>query len=83
MHITTVLFDLDGTLLPMDQDEFLKVYFGLLVQKMAPHGYEARHLINAVWTGTAAMVGNDGRRSNEEVFWECFEQFIKVDRDEL
>ena len=27
--IKTVLFDLDGTLLPMDQDEFVKAYFGL------------------------------------------------------
>ena len=34
--ITTVLFDLDGTLLPMDQDLFVKSYFGKLAEKMAP-----------------------------------------------
>ena len=28
MKITTVLFDLDGTLLPMDQDDFIKAYSG-------------------------------------------------------
>ena len=31
--ITTVLFDLDGTLLPMDQDLFVKSYFGILFPK--------------------------------------------------
>ena len=29
----TILFDLDGTLLPMDQDEFIKAYFGDLATK--------------------------------------------------
>ena len=33
MVITTILFDLDGTLLPMDQDTFAKAYVkGLTVQ---------------------------------------------------
>ena len=27
MRKTTLLFDLDGTLLPMDQDEFIALYF--------------------------------------------------------
>ena len=35
MSITTVLFDLDGTLLPMDNDVFTKGYFKLLVQQLA------------------------------------------------
>ena len=30
--IETVLFDLDGTLLPMDQDEFVNAYMGLLAK---------------------------------------------------
>lgn len=67
-----VLFDLDGTLLPMDQDVFVNGYFGFLVQKMAPHGYEAGELIKAIWAGTAAMVKNDGTRTNEEAFWDYF-----------
>lgn len=28
MAVTTVLFDLDGTLLPMDQEIFIKAYLG-------------------------------------------------------
>lgn len=72
MHITTVLFDLDGTLLPMDQDAFTKGYFGLLAKKVAPYGYEPKQLVDAIWTGTAAMVKNDGSRTNEEAFWDRF-----------
>ena len=65
-----VLFDLDGTLLPMDQELFTKTYFKELCKKMAPHGFEPGPLIDAVWGGTYAMVANDGTRTNEEVFWD-------------
>ncbi len=72
MSIKVVLFDLDGTLLPMEQEVFVKSYFGLLAKKLAPYGYDSEKLIPAIWKGTGAMVQNDGRRSNEEVFWETF-----------
>lgn len=70
--IDTVLFDLDGTLLPMDQEEFLQAYLGLLAKKLAPQGYDANHLIAAIWAGTGAMVENDGSKTNEEAFWDDF-----------
>ena len=70
MKITTVLFDLDGTLLPMDQDVFVKDYFGRIAAKLAPQGYDPNLLIDTIWRGTAAMVKNDGSRINEEAFWE-------------
>lgn len=70
--IKTVLFDLDGTLLPMDQDEFVKAYFGLLAKKLAPHGYEPQELIGAIWSGTKAMIKNDGAMTNEQAFWADF-----------
>ena len=70
--INTVLFDLDGTLLPMDQDLFVRTYMNLLAQKLEPHGYEPNHLVTAVWAGTRAMVENTGETTNEEVFWADF-----------
>lgn len=79
MKISTVLFDLDGTLLPMDQDVFVKKYFGLLCNKLAPRGYEPQKLIDTIWGGTAAMVKNDGTKTNEEVF---LEYFVSVYGDE-
>ena len=70
--ITTVLFDLDGTLLPMDQDQFLKAYLGRMAKKLSPHGYDPQALTKAIWKGTGAMIQNDGSSTNEEVFWDCF-----------
>ncbi len=77
--LKTVLFDLDGTLLPMDQDAFTKGYFSLLAKKMAPCGYDPKALIDGVWKGTAAMVKNDGTRPNEAVFWETFDSLFEKD----
>ena len=70
MKLTTVLFDLDGTLLPMDQETFAKEYFGRISAKLAPQGYEPRKLVETIWRGTGAMVENNGSKTNEEVFWE-------------
>ena len=83
MKLRCVLFDLDGTLLPMDQEEFTKAYFHLLAKKLAPRGYEPKALVDAIWAGTAAMVKNDGRCSNEEAFWQRFTQIYgpKVQED--
>lgn len=72
MSIKTVLFDLDGTLLPMDQDVFVRKYFGMIAEKLAPHGYDPKKLIDAIWMGTYAMIKNNGEKSNEEAFWEDF-----------
>lgn len=72
MKITSVMFDLDGTLLPMDQDLFAKAYFGALAKKMAPHGYDPKQFVDTVWAGTKAMILNDGSRTNEQAFWDAF-----------
>jgi len=71
--IKAILFDLDGTLLPVDQDRFNRVYFKLLAEVFAPRGYEPKALVEGVWSGIRAMTGNDGSRSNEEAFWSEFE----------
>jgi len=70
MSIKVVLFDLDGTLLPMDQERFAKAYMGSLAKSLSAHGYEPNKLIQTIWAGTAAMIKNDGDKSNEEMFWE-------------
>ncbi|MDD6488448.1 MAG: HAD family hydrolase [Clostridia bacterium] len=70
--MTTILFDLDGTLLPMQQDEFTMAYFDRLSKKLAPYGYEPKRLIDGVWQSTKAMVMNNGKQTNEQVFWKEF-----------
>ena len=68
-----ILFDLDGTLLPMDNDVFVQTYMGFLTKKMAPYGYDEKLLISVLWKGTAEMIKNDGSRTNAEVFWKYCE----------
>ncbi len=68
----TVMFDLDGTLLPFVQDEFIKLYFGGLCKKLAPLGYDPESVVKVVWKGTGAMIKNDGSRKNSDAFWETF-----------
>ena len=70
--ITTILFDLDGTLLPMDPDKFISSYIGRMARKLAPHGYDPHLLKTALWAGTAAMVKNCSTENNETVFWNVF-----------
>lgn len=72
MKTKVVLFDLDGTLLPMDQDTFIKAYLGGMAKKLAPHGYEPEKLVKAVYAGMKAMTENDGSCTNEDAFWTAF-----------
>jgi len=74
--IKAILFDLDGTLLPMDNDLFVEAYFSRLAKKLAPYGYEPQKLVDGIWAGTAAMVKNDGSCTNEEAFWNRFSQIF-------
>ena len=70
----TILFDLDGTLLPMNMEHFIGVYFKLLAQYAAPYGYDPKTLAADIWEGTRAMVVNDGTMTNEARFWQVFRE---------
>jgi len=70
--LKAILFDLDGTLLPMEEPRFLEGYFGLLTRTMEPRGLNGKELIAVLWRAVAAMVANDGNRTNESVFRDVF-----------
>ncbi|MCI7638202.1 MAG: HAD family hydrolase [Clostridiales bacterium] len=74
-----ILFDLDGTLLPMDQEAFVRDYLGRMAAFLAPHGYDPQLLTKALWAGTGAMVKNDGKTRNEDVFWYVFNSILGKD----
>jgi FMN phosphatase YigB (HAD superfamily) len=74
--MNTFLFDLDGTLLPMPSlNEFTKVYFKNLSDKLASYGFNCQNVLQALMLGMQKMVANDGTITNEERFWE---EFCKV-----
>ncbi|MBR4880705.1 MAG: MarR family transcriptional regulator, partial [Clostridia bacterium] len=54
VKLKAVLFDLDGTLLPMDQDKFMEVYMAGLCEKLTPKGYKAEELSRTIWHGVRA-----------------------------
>lgn len=68
----TILFDLDGTLVPFLQDEFIRAYFKLLVRRLTPMGYDGDKLVQALWAGVDAMIRNDSSATNRQVFWDVF-----------
>jgi len=70
--MNTVLFDLDGTLLPMDQQAFTDTYFKALSGRFRHSDYDSIKIVDAIWQGTKAMIANDGFRTNEEIFWHTF-----------
>ena len=74
--IKAVFFDLDGTLLPMDEDLFTKIYIGNMANKFAGSELSAEKLPNGILLGLKAMFKNPGDRTNEEVFWEAFDGYM-------
>ena len=84
MSIKHILFDLDGTLLPMVQDEFVKFYMPLLAKSYMNAGVslDPKKFIGAVWAGYEAMVKNDGSRTNREAFWSYIEPELPISTEE-
>ena len=53
----TILFDLDGTLAPFLQDEFVRAYFQLLLRRLVPMGWDGDSLRQAFWDVFARELG--------------------------
>lgn len=66
--IKSVLFDLDGTLLPFHMDEFMRAYFTQLGKKVA-HVMEPKQFMKQLLASTGVMIANaDGKQTNQQVF---------------
>lgn len=77
--MNTVLFDLDGTLLPLDNGKFVEAYFAALAGRFSHLVREPKALIRAVWHGTEAMLKNEGPKFNRDVFWDAFSSVLGAD----
>lgn len=84
MSVKHILFDLDGTLLPMNQDAFVKFYMPMLAKTYISHGIsiDPKEFIGGVWDGYRAMVKNDGSCTNREAFWRFLAPLLPVDREQ-
>lgn len=85
MSIKHILFDLDGTLLPMVQDEFVKCYMPMLAQSYIEGGIpiNPKEFLAAVWKGYEAMVQNDGSCTNKEVFWKYMNRILQAPEERV
>lgn len=76
-----ICFDLDGTILPMDLDEFMKRYFGSIAMFAAAHGIDLEKFLAGLKAGTKAMALHEDEATNAEAFWSTM--FTYVDENEV
>lgn len=74
------LFDLDGTLLPMNMEQFVKAYLNSICRRFSPvfgvpHGVVANAIIKAV----SVMGRNNGTKVNKDVFMQTVSTVIGID----
>ena len=74
--ITTILFDLDGTLLPIDTEEFTEKYFMEISIRLRDY-FTPEQVVKNIWDSTKCMISNiDPDKTNEEAFFEDFYERI-------
>lgn len=79
--ITTLLLDLDGTLLEIDMRIFLKKYFRELGDYLS-HIISPDELVFHLSASTQVMIENlDEKKTNEKIFWEDFE--LKINNKQV
>ncbi len=73
-----ILFDLDGTLLGLDNDRFVKAYFGAMAPKLAPW-YPGGEFMPIIMAATEAMMHARGDRGLLcDVFREAYDRHSPV-----
>jgi len=76
--LKAILFDLDGTLLPIDIDRFLEKYFKALAPSFAEL-FNPKDFLKQVLASTNKMITNlDPTKTNQEIFVDDFYQATQV-----
>ncbi len=73
---STVFFDLDGTLLPIDTERFMKSYMESIGAYMTRSGVDAKKAMRALVAGIVAMSKNGRKTINAKTFWHTFCQHM-------
>ncbi len=77
--IDTVLFDLDGTLLPVDMEDFIRLYFDAIAKSFRNIS-EPSSLIKNIMKATDYMINNTEKtKTNQRAFEEEFERLMGYD----
>ncbi len=77
MKYQAVLFDLDGTLLPMDEATFVACLYSLLVPCVTPEGKSYREIGQMLKQSLEHVIRNDGSVTNEQAFISFYEEYAR------
>ncbi len=77
-----ILFDMDGTLLPMEHKVFMHGYFKMILGVLSSFGDDPKVLFDGFLKGIDAMSNTDGTVNNKEAFWGVFKNYINGDVNE-
>ena len=78
----SMIFDMDGTLLPMEHKVFMHGYFKMILGVLSSFGDDPKVLFDGFLKGIEAMNNNDGAVNNKEAFWGVFKNFVSGDVSE-
>ena len=78
-HIRAVFFDLDGTLLPMDLDEFIQSYFCAIGAYVDGQGLDVDAFSAGFARGMRKMAHHDPAITNCQAFWNEFFQWADAE----
>ena len=82
-QVNCLLFDLDGTLLPMNMDVFIEAYIRSLTVRAAAY-IPPESFPKYLWAATGAMIeSSDPDTHNHEIFWLHFSRFARHPRQVL
>lgn len=81
--IKNILFDLDGTLINIDQEGFNKEYVDRASNYFVRYGYDRNNVTKYLWGAIFAIVNNDGKVTNQEVFCTYLEKTLNIEKENL
>jgi FMN phosphatase YigB (HAD superfamily) len=79
----SILIDLDNTLIRFHDDAFLKTYFKAMTHHFASLGYDGENFVPALLYATEMMRKNNGKQTNERLFYDVFCRKIPVNEQKL
>ncbi|HUW91056.1 MAG TPA: HAD family hydrolase [Candidatus Nanopelagicaceae bacterium] len=81
-HLKAILFDLDGTLIDVDLNQFIPGYLKLLANSVA-HLISPKKMVPAILKASVFVNSNDGKIPNEEVFSNAFFPVEGYEKEEI
>ena len=80
--IKNIMFDLDGTLLPVNQDEFVMKVMSVMEAELKKTDIDSTGFLKGMLMGIDTIVKkSDGSCTNEELFWRVFLENSGISQD--